>query len=411
MRSRGLTVVAFAALVASAQSGAATLASGPLALESEDQVLLAAGDIADCNSPGDEATALILDGEPGTIATLGDNAYEAGTADEFRRCYDPTWGRHKGRTRPAVGNHEYYTPNAVGYYAYFGASAGRPGEGYYSYELGSWHVVALNSECSAVGGCDPASPQGAWLEADLAASSADCTLAYWHHARFSSGPHGANSAVQPLWTALYRHGADVILSGHDHLYERFAPLTPSGALDTATGIRQFTVGTGGRSHYAAVSAGAWSEALEAQTFGVLKLTLRAGGYDWRFLPEAGKSYSDSGTASCHGRPGDSSPSPPPPAEQPEPSAPIRGTDRNDVLVGTPGVDVIYGGGGNDVIRGAGGDDVILGGRGRDTIFGGPGDDRLVSRDGRRDTVDGGPGRDRVIADRLFDRLRAIELRG
>jgi acid phosphatase type 7 len=262
-------------------------------------VLLAAGDIASCDSPGDEATAALLDGLDGMIATLGDTAYGAGTPAEFGQCYEPSWGRHKGRTRPAPGNHDYGTPGAAAYFNYFGAAAGEADKGYYSYDLGDWHLVALNSNCAAVGGCHAGSPQEQWLRADLAAHPTPCALAYWHHPRFSSGPHGGDVALEPIWQALYDAGADVVLVGHDHLYERFAPQDPRGVADSARGIRQFTVGTGGRSHYSVVRNTANSEVANSDTFGVLRLTLRPADYDWEFVPVAGGSFTDSGSGSCH----------------------------------------------------------------------------------------------------------------
>jgi hypothetical protein len=269
--------------------------------------LLAAGDIATCPGSGDEATAAILDGYPdATVATLGDNAYPNGTAAEFRDCYDPSWGRHKARTRPSAGNHDYYTPGAAGYYGYFGAAAGDPAKGYYSYDVGDWHVVALNSNCAIVS-CAVGSAQERWLRADLAATYKDCSVAYWHHPLFTSGQHAGESnltLVRPLWQALYDHGADLILVGHDHDYERFAPQTPTGAADPAYGIRQFVVGTGGgplRAFKTPVAAN--SEVRDHSTFGVLRLVLRPGGYDWQFLPQSGKTFTDAGSGSCHGAPG------------------------------------------------------------------------------------------------------------
>jgi hypothetical protein len=191
---------------------------------SDVHVLVGAGDIAVYGSPGDEATAALLDGIAGTVVTLGDNVYADGTPSEFANCYDPSWGRHKGRTKPAVGNHEYHTPGAAGYFGYFGPAAGDPSKGYYSYNLGAWHIVVLNSNCTYVGGCHAGSPQERWLRADLAAHPTTCTLAYWHHSRFSSGYQGSTAAVQSLWQALYAFGADIVLAGHDHSYERFAPI-------------------------------------------------------------------------------------------------------------------------------------------------------------------------------------------
>jgi hypothetical protein len=267
---------------------------------SGDPVFVGAGDIASCNSSGDEATADLLDGIPGTVYTLGDNAYERGSDADFARCYDPSWGRHKARTMPIVGNHDYTTAGASGYFNYFGAAAGDPSEGYYSYDLGAWHIVALNSMCENVGGCGPGSPMLDWLEQDLAANPSSCTLALWHHPVFSSGSeHGSDPKMVPSWDALYAAGADVVLSGHDHDYERFAPQTSSGIADPDQGIREFVAGTGGKSHYDFGNILANSEARNSDTSGVLKLTLHASSYDWEFVPEAGKTFTDSGSASCH----------------------------------------------------------------------------------------------------------------
>ena len=267
-----------------------------------DPVLIAAGDIASCSSTGAQATAALLDALPGTIVTLGDNAYQSGTAAEFASCYDPTWGRRRADTRPAPGNHDYVTPGASAYYAYFGSAAGDPGRGYYSYDLGTWHIVAINSNCRAIGGCGAGSPQEMWLRADLAAHPASCTLAYWHHPLFSSGSHGAQAYMKPIWNALYEAGADIILNGHDHIYERFGPQTPSGAADAMYGVREFIVGTGGASHYTVDQILPNSEARNTDTYGVLSLKLHPAGYDWQFVPEAGRSFSDNGSGTCHEAP-------------------------------------------------------------------------------------------------------------
>jgi acid phosphatase type 7 len=265
--------------------------------------LVAAGDIASCVSAGDAATAALVALSPGTVATMGDNAYDGGTARQFTNCYGPTWGQFKDRTRPAVGNHEYGTPDAAGHFRYFGAAAGPAGKGWYSYDLGDWHVIVLNSNCSRVA-CGPGSEQEQWLRADLAAGTHQCTLAYWHHPRFSSDArHGNDTGVAPFWDALYEYGADLVLGGHAHVYERFRPQDPLGRHDPDYGIQQITVGTGGRNHYAFGGVQGHSLVRNADTFGVLHLTLRAGSYDWRFLPEAGKTFTDSGTSTCHGRPG------------------------------------------------------------------------------------------------------------
>jgi calcineurin-like phosphoesterase family protein len=260
-------------------------------------VLVGAGDIADCGSDGDEATAALLDHIDGTVFTAGDNAYADGSAADFSQCYAGSWGRHKGRTRPSPGNHDYHTTDAADYYAYFGALAGDPGKGYYSYDLGDWHIISLNSNISMSAG----SVQEQWLRADLAASSLTCTLAYWHHPRFSSGTqHGSTSSAEPLWQALYDAGAEIVVSGHEHNYERFAPQTPGGVADPANGIREFVVGSGGTGHYNDLGTPlANSEVFEGSTFGVIKLTLGPGTYSWSFVPVTGATFTDSGTGSCH----------------------------------------------------------------------------------------------------------------
>jgi hypothetical protein len=262
--------------------------------------LLAAGDIASCNSTGDEATAALLDARPNAVvATLGDNVYENGTVREFTNCYEPTWGRHKGRTRPALGNHEYGVFRAEGYFTTFGEAAGEAPLGWYSYDLGAWHIVVLNSNCEAVG-CATGGSQETFLREDLAAHPALCTLAVWHHPRWSSGStHGPTAAVTPLYIALFEAGADIVLSGHEHNYERFAPLDPKGEPDGARGIRQFVVGTGGRSHYPFGPPLPGSEVRNDNTYGLLALTLRANSYQWQFVPEAGKTFTDSGSTNCH----------------------------------------------------------------------------------------------------------------
>jgi hypothetical protein len=273
-------------------------------------VLVGAGDIARCDSDGDEETATLLDGIAGSIYTLGDNVYENGTAAEFASCYDPTWGRHKARTRPVSGNHDYQTADAAGYFGYFGAAAGDPTKGYYSYDLGAhWHVVVLNSECLAVGGCQASSPQEVWLRQDLAANAGRNVVAMWHKPRFSSGPHGDTTEMAAIWQALYDFGADVVLAGHDHHYERFAPQDPAAQLDPAYGIRSFVVGTGGTDLRPVGIAGPNSEALDDATWGVLKLTLHQSSYDWQFIPVAGQAFTDSGTDSVHGAPPTSTPTP------------------------------------------------------------------------------------------------------
>ncbi len=273
----------------------------PTPAPSADPVLVGAGDIASCSSSGDEATANLLDGIAGTVFTLGDNVYNSGTAAKFATCYDPSWGRHKARTRPAVGNHEYHVAGATGYFDYFGAAAGDRTQGYYSYNLGAWHIVVLNSTCAKVaGGCGAGSAQEQWLRRDLAAHPARCTLAYWHHPLFNSGHDGnSNGMMRPIWQTLYEAGADVVLTGHAHDYERFAPQDADGNRDMARGIREFVVGTGGAFFTGKGTTVPNSEVFQNHTFGVLKLTLHPTSYDWQFVPEAGKTFVDAGSADCH----------------------------------------------------------------------------------------------------------------
>jgi hypothetical protein len=233
------------------------------------------------------------------VLLLGDIQYENGARSKFDASYDRSWGRVKSITKPAPGNHEYQSGNADGYYQYFGPAAGDPAKGYYSYDLGGWHVVALNSNCSFVGGCGAGSPQELWLRSDLAAhSAAACTLAYWHHPRFSSGSHGSDSTYTAFWQALYDANADLVLVGHDHDYERFAPQTPSGALDLARGIRQIVAGSGGKELRTFPTVRPNSEVRDASSLGVLELTLGASAYEWRFRAAVG-SFTDTGSASCH----------------------------------------------------------------------------------------------------------------
>jgi hypothetical protein len=274
--------------------------SGRSSETEKEAVLIGAGDIADCSDlVGAEATAKLLEANPGTVMALGDLAYPNGTAEDFK-CYDKTWGRMKDRTRPAVGNHEFHSTGASYYFQYFGAAAGDAKTGYYSYELGSWHIVVLNSECAEIGGCGAGSPEEKWLRADLAAHPVGCTLAYFHKPRFSSGlNHGNDPEIGAFWQALYDFNAELILNGHDHDYERFAPQNPNGVADPKRGIREFVVGTGGKNHREFGVHKANSEVRNNNAFGVLKLTLKATGYDWTFLPEAGKSFTDSGSGSCH----------------------------------------------------------------------------------------------------------------
>jgi len=292
-------------LIALAVSGGLAVGGFVLLETAQAQVaeatLIGASDIASCSYDRDESTAQLLDVIPGTVVTMGDNVYPSGSPDQFNNCYESTWGRHKDRTRPSPGNHGYGTAGAAGYYTYFGAAASplEPNctsncKGYYSYDLGAWHIIALNSEIALGAG----SPQEQWLRADLAANPNSCTLAYWHKPRFSSGTHGNNASLQAIWQALYDFGADVVLNGHDHTYERFAPQSPTGQAEPTRGIRQFVVGTGGASLYSFPSIRPNSEMRNNTAWGVLRLTLRLTGYDWEFVPIAGQTFTDTGSADC-----------------------------------------------------------------------------------------------------------------
>jgi hypothetical protein len=253
-----------------------------------------AGSSRNCRQKATSDLALALD--PTVVLPLGDLQYESGTAAAFRASYQPSWGRLRAISRPAVGNHEYNS-GAGAYWDYFGSAAGPAGKGWYSYDLGAWHLVALNSNCGKVG-CGAGSEQVRWLRADLAAHRSACTLAYWHHPRWSDGEHGDDGEVAPFVQALYEAGADVVLNGHDHDYERFVPRAASGAVDRARGIREFVVGTGGKNHYQ-THANPLAESMDDSTYGVLSMTLRPGGYSWRFVPEQGRTFTDAGSAACH----------------------------------------------------------------------------------------------------------------
>ncbi len=285
-----------------------------------DPVLGAAGDIAcdpaspywsatgngknpnDCREKqtSDILVSLRQAGQLSAVADLGDDVYENGAYQNYITSYDPTWGRLKDITRPAPGNHEYLTKAASGYYQYFGAAAGDPKKGYYSYDLGSWHIIVMNSNCSQVGGCSKGSPQETWLSNDLSQHAGQCTLAYWHHPLYSSGEHGDFTGMQTIWQDLYNYGTSVVLSGHSHDYERFAPQDANGKADP-NGIREFVVGTGGKNHTGLYDLQPNSEVFNDKTYGILKLTLHSNSYDWQFMPEAGKTFTDSGTGTCQPR--------------------------------------------------------------------------------------------------------------
>ena len=262
-----------------------------------DEVFVGAGDIALCTGANDEAVANLLDTIPGTIFTLGDNAYPKATAQQFSQCYEPSWGRHKSRTRPAIGNHEYMSPGAQPYLEYFGVSKN------YAYDLGDWHIVSFDSNCQLAengGSCGPKSVAMQWLKSELALNSKPCTLVYFHHPRWSSNAaHGNTTRMSAAWKIMYDAGVDVVLSGHAHAYERFAPLSPTGTVDSLRGIRSFVVGTGGAGLTRFNQPVNGSEARNSATFGVLKLVLGTVNYTWEFVPASGGTFTDSGSADCH----------------------------------------------------------------------------------------------------------------
>ncbi|MFL5579543.1 MAG: PKD domain-containing protein [Gemmatimonadaceae bacterium] len=277
----------------------AEVTAASLTTLAEPVVLVGAGDVASCSKTTDEATAVLLDGIAGTVFVAGDGAYADGTAAEYANCYQPTWGRHKARTIPAAGERDYNTTNAAGYYGYFGAAAGDPAKGYYSLDLGAWHVVVLNSKLST----SATSAQVKWLKADLSASTKSCTVAIWHRPMFySSGSGGLRASLKPAWDALMGHGAELIINADQRYYERYAPQTPDGVADPALGIREFIVGTGGANTTAIGTVMPNSEVRNSGTSGVLKLTLSDGSYAWEFVPVAGKTFTDAGTGNCHAGP-------------------------------------------------------------------------------------------------------------
>jgi len=259
-------------------------------LSAGDAIFVGAGDISACDTNNDELTAELLDAIPGTVFAAGDNVYPDGTYTQYTNCYDPTWGRHKARTQPIPGNHEYNTSGAAGYFQYFNNIPA-----YYAYNLGSWRIYALNSEIDV----SASSPQVLWLQSDLAANPSQCVLAYWHKPRWSSGAtHGSNAGYQTVWQILYEAGAELVLTGHEHNYERFAEMNASGAA-ISQGLREFVVGTGGRSHYPFGTVLSTSQVRNSSTYGVLKLTLHTNSYDWQFVPVAGSTFTDSGSTDCH----------------------------------------------------------------------------------------------------------------
>jgi acid phosphatase type 7 len=406
-----------------------------------DPVVAAAGDIA-CDTTsaffnggvGTEGhcrqmstSNLLATAQASTVLTVGDNQYHVGSLSDFNASFNPSWGRFKSIMHPEVGDHEYSTAGARGYFDYFngvGRNSGPAGDrdkGYYSFDIGAWHLIALNSICdridagAAADGCAAGSPQERWLRSDLAAHRSSCTLAYWHTPRFNSGIRGDHLTVQPFWLALHEAGADLVLNGDAHDYERFGLQDPSGNADPAGGIREFVVGMGGAFYTGFGPPHANSEARARGVFGVLALALHPTSYDWRFYPEPGQTFTDAGAGTCHGRnPSFSPQSPLQPKALSRTRCTIRGTAGNDRLTGTARKDVICGLGGNDRIRGRGGNDVLRGGAGRDLIWGGSGRDRIYGGSGRdvlhgqsgRDRLVGGVGRDRIYGDGGNDSISA-----
>jgi acid phosphatase type 7 len=391
----------------------------PASVSAADPTVVAAGNIAcSTTSPYFKAgagtatrchqnvTAGLLPPSATAVLALGDNQYCCGTLAQFQTSYAPSWGRVKQITHPVPGPREYRTPDAAGYFDYFNGAdasagpAGRRGLGYYSFDLGSWHLIGLNANCKNVS-CAAGSDQEKWLRADLAAHPSACTLAFSSLPRFSSGKPGGSLSVKPLWSALYQAGAEVVVSAHSPHYERFAPQAPSGRLDPAFGMRQFVVGTGGYQLGPLAAPKAHTEVRQNSTFGVLELTLGPAGYAWRFIGEPGSTFSDTGSGLCHGAPpAPTKPTPPKSISR----CTILGTAVKDVLVGTRGKDVICGLGGADRISGLGGNDVIDGGSGNDRVSGGNGKDRIVGGTGR-DALRGGRGRDVIAGNSGNDVLR------
>jgi Invasin, domain 3/Calcineurin-like phosphoesterase len=341
-------------------------ARGAAAVVGTPAIMIGAGDISTCTNNLDESTARIIDTVPGTVYTLGDNIYPDGLASEFNNCYEPTWGRHKARTRPSAGNSDYETSGALPYFNYFGTAAGQPGQGYYSYNLGAWHVVVLNSNIPRT----PSSPQMQWLRSDLDANPSQCTLAYFHHPLFSSvngtGTGGdVWTSVRPFWDTLYSRGADVVLSGHRHSYERMAPLRPDGTPDATFGIREFVVGTGGVGGGTLSNLHPASEVRNGDTRGALKLYLYDDSYAWKFIPIAGKTFTDSGSVACHPAPGGVAPAVSPTLSTiaADPTTIVAGSSSSTITVtarnpsGDPvsGVTVVLSatGGGNTIVQPSG----------------------------------------------------------
>jgi hypothetical protein len=397
---------------------------GAASASAADPIVVAAGNIAcDATSPYFNAGAgtptrcrqgatgkIVSTSGANAVLALGSNQYCCGSLPSYQASYDPTWGAAKAITHPVPGTRDYVTPQAAGYFDYFNGpganlgAAGLRGLGYYSFDLGAWHVIALNTNCKVVS-CAQGSDQERWLRADLAAHPTSCTLAFGHAPRFSTGSPKGSVSVKPLWQALWDGGAEIVVSAYARDYERFAPQAPSGRLDPTFGIRQFVAGTGGYGLGALAPLKGHSEVRQNTAFGVLELTLHPAGYDWQFIPEIGGAFADSGSGSCHAAPPPKATPPPGLKKSPKKRrCTIFGTAKNDVLRGTRRADVICGGGGRDIISGGRGNDVIYGDGGNDILRGGDGNDVLRGGTGR-DKLLGGRGRDRLYGDSGNDLLR------
>ncbi len=294
--------VALVAVVASACSKTPTEpttvpttgAVSPGTSSAATEVLVGAGDIGNCGLTGAAETAALVANQPGTVFTAGDNAYPNGSEQDFRDCYGPTWGRFRSRTRPAPGNHEYQTPGAAAYFGFFGSRAGSGYDGYYAYTLGAWRIIVLNSEAQV----SADSIQANWLKNELAARTGGCTAAIWHRPLVSSGPHGDNPDMRDLFQILYDAGVEFVVAGHDHLYERFSPIDPSGRPDSARGVREFVVGTGGTNLSMPARMRVGSE-VQGTNWGIIRFDLSPGSYRWQFISVSGESFTDSGIEMCH----------------------------------------------------------------------------------------------------------------
>ncbi len=304
----GAATLGQSAQAPTAKSQAVSASTPGQTIEDKVFTLVGAGDISGCGPAlaGAEATAKLIEKIPGEVFASGDLAYEHGNAAEFTDCYGKTWGRFKDRTHPTLGNHEYGTPGARDYFRYWGDRAGPVGKGYYSFDLGVWHIIALNSNCGApgLGGCGAGSPEETWLKKDLGEHASSCIVAFGHHALFSSGiyrKHAVHPELKQIVQDLYAAHADLLLVGHEHSYERFAPQDPDGKIDPEHGIREIVVGTGGRSHYPLGFTMDNSEVRNMDTFGVIKVTLMPHGYTWEFIPVEGSAFTDSGSGVCHNR--------------------------------------------------------------------------------------------------------------